>query len=421
MLNRSIRKWDLVLLIINSIIGAGIFGLPSKIFKISGVYSIIAFFICALVVIVFILCFAEVSTRFDKTGGPYIYTLAAFGRFPAFCMGWLLLLSRIFNFATLINLLVVYLSFFLPAFVNPFLRLITIFTITAFLSFMNHIGVKNSTKLNNILTVAKLLPLFMFIIIGLFFIQPDLFIPAQSIDFNAISSSVLLLIFAFGGFEAVLINSGEIDNPKKTLPFALLTSAIFVALFYCLIQIVSIGTLPNLAFSEKPLAEAASLFMGKAGGYLMVAGAFISILGALNAMVLSGSRLPFALSNEKQFPKLFSYVNPRHLTPTWSLLLFSLVATIVSISQSFLSALSIAVIIRILIYLIVCISLIKLRKKKNDKPDYFKVRFGYFFAFTGILISIWLLSSSSFNEIRDVSICLLAGIVFYGLYERSKK
>jgi basic amino acid/polyamine antiporter, APA family len=421
MLNRGIKKWDLVLLTINCIIGAGIFGLPSKVFKLSGVYSIAAIFVCALAVLVFILCFAEVSTQFDKTGGPYIYTLEAFGRFPAFCMAWLLLLRGVFGYATLVNLLVIYLSFFLPWTVEPVARISLIFIITAFLGYVNHIGVKNATRLNNVLTIAKLLPLIIFIIAGLFFLKPAAFVPTASSNFNAFSGSVLLFIFAFGGFEGVLINSGEIHDIKKTLPFALIASALVVTLFYCLIQVVCIGNLPNLAGSDKPLAEAAVLFLGKNGGYLMAAGAVLSILGTLNAGALIGSRLPFALSEEDHFPKLFSYIHPKRLTPTWSLVFFLVSVAITSIFQSFLSALSITVIIRVLSYLIICITLIKLRRDKKDKPKHFKLRFGYFFAITGILLSVWLLTTITITDIKNVSVCLLAGLVVYAVMKLAVK
>ena len=149
MLQRGIRKWELVLLVINSIIGAGIFGLPSKIFALSGVYSLLAFVVCAAVVAIFILVFAEVSSRYDKTGGPYLYMMDAFGPFPAFVMGWLLLLSRLFNYATLINLLVVYLSFFSPTFLNPLARAACMVAITFLLAGINFIGIRNTTRLSN--------------------------------------------------------------------------------------------------------------------------------------------------------------------------------------------------------------------------------------------------------------------------------
>ncbi len=413
MLNRSITKWDLVLLVINSIIGAGIFGLPSKIFGLSGVYSLLAFAVCAIVVLIFILCFAEVSSRFDKTGGPYLYALKGLGKFPAFMTGWLLLLSRIFNYATLINLLVIYLSFFNPVFSEKIPRALCILLLTSIIAYINHIGVKNSTRVNNILTIAKLLPLTAFIIIGLFNLQPDLLVSTGLPSFSSFSTSVLLLVFAFGGFESVLINSGEIREPRKNLPFALITAAIIVTVFYCLIQLVSIGTLPSLASSEKPLAEAATGFMGNTGGIIIAIGALVSISGTLNAIVLGGSRLPFALSSEKQFPKLFSYVNPVHLTPTWSLLLFIGITTIVSLVWSFFAALTIGSIIRVLVYLMVCLSMIRLRLKDKGTENYFRLRFGYWFAGIGIALAIWLLSALKLSEAWDVLVCMLIGIGIY--------
>lgn len=420
-LKRSIGKWSLVLLIINSIIGAGIFGLPSKVFALSGVYSLLAFGACAIVVMVFILCFAEVSSRFDKTGGPYTYAYTALGKFPGFMTGWLLLLSRIFNYATLINLLVIYLSFFSPSFEQPWVRVVCILALTTFFTLVNHIGVKDSTRVNNILTIAKLLPLIIFIVIGLFNIKPGTLTPSQSFEFSSFSTSVLLLVFAFGGFESVLINTGEVTNPRKNLPFALITGFIFITIFYCLIQLVSIGTLPGLATSEKPLADAAHNFMGKWGGILIASGAVISITGTLNAIVLGGSRLPFAFSTENQFPTLFSFIHPRRLTPTWSLLLFIGITTAVSLVWSFFAALTIGSIVRVLVYLMVCGSLIRLRMTKPAEKDYFKVRSGIFLALAGIGFAGWLLLSSKWEQLRDIGICMGVGIIIFIGYELYKK
>ena len=159
----------MVLLVINGVIGSGIFGLPSKTFKEIGVYSIIAFLVCAVAVFVIIVCFAEVSSRFEKTGGPYLYALSSFGPLPAFLTGWLLLITRLITYAALINLLVTYLSVFSDWFTEPPARIITIVLLTLILAYINHIGVKDSTKVNNFLTVGKLLPLLLFIIVGFFF------------------------------------------------------------------------------------------------------------------------------------------------------------------------------------------------------------------------------------------------------------
>lgn len=420
-LKRSIGKWSLVLLIVNSIIGAGIFGLPSKVFALSGTYSLLAFGICAIVVMVFILCFAEISSRFDKTGGPYTYAYNALGKFPGFLTGWLLFLSRVFNYATLINLLVIYLSFFSSSFSQPGTRIVCILTLTISFTIINHIGVKDSTRVNNILTIAKLLPLTAFIVIGLFNIQTGNLAHSQPFQFSSFTTSVLLLVFAFGGFESVLINTGEVLNPRRNLPFALITGFLFITLFYCLIQFVSIGTLPGLASSEKPLAEAAQLFMGNWGGLLIAGGAVISITGTLNAVVLGGSRIPFALSSEGQFPTLFSFIHPQRLTPTWSLVLFIAITTIVSVVWSFFAALTIGSIIRVMVYLMVCISMIRLRLMKPLEKDYFKLRYGYFLAMAGIAFAGWLLFSTRWKDLRDIGIAVFLGIVFYGLYELFKR
>jgi amino acid transporter len=421
MLNRGIRRWDLVLLTINSIIGAGIFGLPSRIFALTGPYSVLSFIACAGIVLVFIFCFAEVSSRFHDTGGPYAYTLAAFGRFPAFLMGWLLLLSRIFIYATLINLQVTYLGFFAEELVTPFSRVLIITSVTLLLTWVNHMGVRNMAMVNNILTVAKLLPLAIFIIVGLFYLDTRPFMEHHAPTWKDATQSVLLLVFAFGGFESVLVNTGEIDNPRRSLPFALLTATAVVAVFYIMIQVVSIGTLPGLANSDKPLAEAAQRFMGWPGAAMISAGAFVSILATLNVLMLSGSRLPYALSIEKQLPQIFSRIHTRYKTPTFSLLAASALTLAVSLGWTFLSALTISVIIRITVYMIVCISLLRLRIVRAAQTDYYRVKAGPLLAVAGILVSLWLLANASGKEIRSALILVAAGIVVYGIYHRFSK
>ena len=419
MLQRGIAKWDLVLFIINSIIGAGIFGLPSKIFALSGVYSLLAFGACALVVAIFILVFAEVSSRYEKTGGPYLYMMDAFGPFPAFLMGWMLLLSRLFNYATLINLLVVYLSFVSEIFQAPFVRAACIIGITTLLAGINYVGIHNTTRLSNVLTVAKLAPLALFILVGVFFLQGSNFnqaVPPTAANFSA---SVLLLIFAFGGFESVLVAAGEIKAPRKNLPFALLMATLIVTLFYCGIQLVSIGTLPTLATSDKPLAEAAQNFMGPWGSTLIIAGAFISITGTLHVLMLSGSRLPFALSQEGQLPQLFSRVHPQHATPVASLFLFMVLVAAASLAWSFMGALTIAVVIRLLMYMAVCAALLQLRRRKEPETFY-KVRGGKVLALAGIVISIYLLTKTGWTELRDFLIVSAIGVVVYVLQKGFK-
>lgn len=414
MLKREIKRGDLVLLLINSVIGAGIFGLPSKIFALSGLYSLLAFVACAVAILIIVLCFAEVSSRFKSTGGPYLYILEAFGRTPAFGMGWLLLLSRLFNYGTLINLMVVYLSIFSPAFQQPIVRVIAIAVASLLLAVANYIGVKDSVRLNNILTVGKLLPLLLFIVVGFFFLKPELLQTQMPFELDGFSRSVMLLIFAFGGFESILVNTGEIKEPRKHLPFALLTATLIIIGIYCSIQLVSIGTLATLAGSERPLADAATLFLGSNGGKLMAIGAFVSIVGTLNALMLSGSRLPYALSLEGQLPRFLSVVHPRFHTPSVSILIFTIAAMLISISGSFMKLISIATIIRILVYFFVCASLIRLRKSE-PRVDYYKLKYGFVYAIVGMIICVVLLTNTTAAEVLNTGYALAAGVVLYAI------
>lgn len=411
----------MVLLIINGVIGSGIFGLPAKVYKETGLYSIPAFLVCAVAVFAIILCFAEVSSRFEKTGGPYLYALSSFGPVPAFLTGWLLLLTRFITYAALINLLVTYCSVFSHWFARPGSRVLIIVLFTLTLAWVNHTGIRNSTRVNNFLAIGKLLPLLLFIGVGIFFIEPSNFTNTDAPGFSSFSSTVLLLVFAFGGFESVLVNSGEVKNPGKNLPYALLTATLLIAGIYILVQVVSIGTFPALAQSEKPLAEAAGSFMGPTGSVIIAAGAIISVAGTLNAIMLVGSRLPYAFSQEKQFPALFSFIHPRYRTPTWSLLLFMLISIAVSLNYSFLSAASLSAITRVMIYGIVCGTLLVLRKKNPGHSGYYKLKYGLAAAVAGILVSLWLLSSSRITELRDIGIAVAAGWLIYLLVRQGRE
>lgn len=424
MLIRGINRSALALIVINSIIGAGIFGLPSKLYALAGVYSLAAFGLCAAVVAVYALCYAEVSSRFPQTGGPYLYVLKAFGPLPAFFIGWLLLLSRVFNYAVLINLLVTYLGAFSPQLTATASRIGLMSALTAVLTFINYIGVKAAARASSVITVAKLVPLAIFIVVGFLSLQPSLLRFGTPPPLSSFSETVLLLIFAFGGFESASVITGEVREPQKNLPFALFAGLAVVTVFYCGIQTVCIGTLPAMGASPRPVADAAVAFMGKGGGWMIVAGAIVSITGTLNVLLLSGSRLPFAISREGQLPRIFSYVHPQFATPTPSLVACALLCLAVSVAWTFLTAVSVAVIIRVLVYGSVCASLIRLRNREGNAANYFKVSGGKWVARAGLLISMGLLSASNGKEWKDVALCLAIGLIAYGgtaFFKRRKK
>ncbi len=332
---RGIRKWDLVAVTINGIIGAGIFGLPAKVFALIGSYSLIAFVACALVVTLIVLCFAEVGSRFDETGGPYLYAREAFGSTVAFEVGWLIWLARLTAFAANCNLMVSYLAFFWAPANSTMPRALIITGTVLSLTALNVFGVRQAAIASNLFTVGKLIPMLIFVAAGLFFLNPHAFALGAGPSARAFSQSVLLLIYAFTGFEMAAIPAGEIRNPQTHLPRALLISIAVVACTYILIQIVCIGTLPELAASQKPLADAAQRFMGTTGAAIISAGAIISIAGNLNIVLLSGSRVPFAIAEQKQLPEVFAAIHRRFSTPHIAIVVTAGVMLVLTLRSSF--------------------------------------------------------------------------------------
>ena len=272
------------------------------------------------------------------------------------------------------------------------------------------------------LFLSKLLPLLVFIVAGLFFVNPDLIKTDQPIPtWSDFSASVFILVFAFTGFEATLVNTGEVRNPCKDIPFALIVAISFIAVFYGLIQVVSIGTLPGLAASDKPLTDAAEAFMGPIGAVFITIGAVISISGTLNAVMLVGSRVPYALSAEGQFPSFLSRLHPGFRTPVYSLIIFSGVSLLASLSGSFIYAASISVISKILILLTVCAALIKLRRQeKKTQQTYYRLPYGYLWAIIGIAACVWLLFSADLGQLSSVLITTLIGLILYAIYRFSR-
>lgn len=397
---RGIRKWDLVAVTINGIIGAGIFGLPSKVYALIGGYSLIAFIVCALVVMLIILCFAEVGSRFNETGGPYLYARETFGPTVAFEVGWLIWLARLTAFAANCNLMVSYLGFFWPPANSGWPRTLIIIGVVVALTLLNILGVRQAAIASNIFTVGKLVPMLIFIAVGLFFLNPQAYALGPSPSTGAFSQSVLLLLYAFTGFEMAVIPAGEIRDPQKHLPRALLIAMGVIASTYILIQIVCIGTLPDLAKSTRPLADAGFRFMGTAGAAIISTGAIISVAGNLNITVLSASRVPFAIAEQKELPSFLARVHPRFATPHFSIIITTLLMLVLTLKSSFVAALTISTIARLVAYAVTCAALPVLRKRTDAPAAHFRLWGGPVIAVAALVLAVWLLVSNVLADLR---------------------
>ncbi len=414
---RGISRWDLTAIAINTIIGAGIFGLPSKVAALIGGYSLAAFVVCALIVGLIVLCFAEVSSRFSATGGMYLYAREAFGATVGFEVGWLYWIVRITTFAANGNLLLAYLGVFVPHANEGFLRIALISFVIIIITAINFIGVKESVILTNIFTVGKIVPLLVFCAVGLFFIQPANFTFNAAPDYATFSSAVLLLIYAYVGFEAAAIPAGETKDPQKNVPFALLTALAFCAVLFIIIQIVAIGTLPALARSERPIADAAGGFMGSFGVSFIAVGALVSILGNLNGGFLAASRIPFAMAEQHEVPPIIGATHARFKTPYVSLLLTAILMFILTIQSSFVSALTIATITRLIVYAVTCASLPVFRRRVNAPEAGFIAPFGIAATILSLVLIVWLLTNVDYKkEGSAILLAVAAGLILHFVY-----
>jgi len=410
---RGIRRWDLVAITINGIIGAGIFGLPSKVYSLIGTYSLIAFVVCALVVALIILCFAEVSSRFEETGGPYLYAREAYAPAVAFEVGWLIWLVRVTAFAANCNLLINYLSFFCESATTPFWRASIILVVVAVLAIINLLGIRQTTIVSNVFTIGKLVPIIIFVAAGMFFLNPAAYKFEALPETGRFSQSVLLLVYAFTGFEMATIPAGEIRDPQRNLPRALLIALLVVAILYIMIQVVCVGTLPGLAQSQKPLADAGSQFLGVAGGAIISAGAIVSIIGNLNILLLSGSRLTFAMSEQKQLPEFIGSVHRKFFTPWVSILITAGVMLFLTLKSSFITALTISAIARLFTYAATCLALPIFRTRRDRPEALFHLPGGTVIAVLSLLLILWLLLNVTSQEAKATGLAAGAGLVIY--------
>ncbi|MGB5015008.1 MAG: amino acid permease, partial [Pyrinomonadaceae bacterium] len=265
-----------------------------------------------------------------------------------------------------------------------------------------------------IFTFGKLLPLVIFVAIGAFFVSPANFTFDIVPEYSAFSSAVLLLIYAFVGFEASVVIAGETKDPGRSVPFGLIAGIGIVTVLYIAIQIVAIGTLPGLAASERPIADAAASFLGPFGAAFITVGVLLSIFGNLNVGVLSSTRLLFAMAEQRDLPSALDKTHSRFKTPYVSIILTSVVILVLTIQSSFLTAVAMATITRLLVYATTCVALPIFRRRADMPAAPFAVPFGVVASLLSIALIIWLLTNVDFaKEGLAILVAGAVGIVIF--------
>jgi basic amino acid/polyamine antiporter, APA family len=404
---RVIDRWSLAALTVNCIIGSGVFGLPSALAQKAGRASILGVVLAGAAVGVVMASFAEVASRFTETGGPYLYAREAFGRFMGIQVAWLVWFVRLTACAANANLFVIYLGEFCPRATQPLPRLIILTVLIGMLAAINFRGVRAGINASSAFTVAKLASLGVVCVAGAFYlVGMRRIVPAETASppTHAWLQAIVLLIFAYGGFEAALISTGEARDPRRDVPFGLFAALLTCTVIYGLIQWVVVGVLPDPGHSERPLADVARIVVGQGGAALIAVGALFSVYGYLSGNILATPRITFALAERGDFPPVFALVHKRFHTPYFSIFVFALLVWVLALVGSFTWNVTLSAGSRLFYYGVVCAALPVLRRKQG--PALFRVPGGAWIALLGVMICVGLLTRIDYSK----SLILLAAV-----------
>jgi amino acid transporter len=417
---RAVGRWQLVGLSINDVIGSGIYLLPAAAAALLGPASLWAVLLAGVAVSLLVLCYAQAASYFDRPGGSYLYAREAFGPFVGFEVGWMLLLTRISSAAALSNGLAEAVTHFWPTAATGVGRVLIVVGSLAVLTWINVIGVGAAARTGVTLAIAKLLPLAMFIAIGAFFVDLAQASPLAvgSSPMHDLAQGALLLLFAYAGFENLPAAAGEYRNPRRDVPFAMLAMITIVTATYVSVQWVALGTLPGLADSGTPLADASARFGGTWLALILTVGAAVSILGTNSNTIMFGPRYLLALAADGYGPAALTRIHPRFRTPAVAIVTVGVISLVLALSGSFVQLALLSVVARLCTYLATSISVLVLRKRHGDRAGALHLPGGPLIPVAATLLSLGLLASARVSNLVAAAVALLAGALIYRFWRR---
>lgn len=414
---RGIGVIGAALIVLNSVIGAGIFALPAEIAARAGVLSPWLFLACGLLVITIVLTYSELASYFRDTGGPVLYTTEAFGPLAGFSTGWIYFLSRMTAFAANTTVLVAYLGSAWPLLAEGPGRALAIVIVGGALTFANYVGVKDGLRTVGLFTLFKILPLLLLILLGLPHVGADVLFPAELPKIADLGETTQLLIYAFVGFEAATIIAGESSRPRRDLPRALVTTVTATGLFYFLIVLVYIAVLPGSGGGELTLVDLGRELAGPAGAVVITATAVFSIGGNLASNMLTVPRLTFALAERRLLPDWFGRVHARFRTPGNSIVFLGVLATGFALYGSFGWLAAASSLTRLIVYVLCILALPVIRRRADTeaRARAFRLQGGYLIPAVALVLSLWIAAHATLYSWQVTGTLLLAGGLLYWL------
>jgi APA family basic amino acid/polyamine antiporter len=420
-LRRAIGPVSLALNAINLTVGAGIFVLPATVAAGLGPAAFIAYLVCGLLVVLIMLCYAEVGSRVVSTGGSYAYVEKAFGPLAGFLVNSLFWIGfAAASNAAVANALTDMLALWFPVFSLNYVKIIFFSIVFSLLAFINIRGVKEGANFASVVTLIKIMPLLLLVIIGLFSISsPNLAVKTWP-AIKSIGDASLILFFAFMGTETALSVSGEVKEPGRNIPKGIFLGVAGVLIIYLLIQFVAQGVLgEQLAVNKNaPLAALATNLIGPAGGSIILATSVLCMFGMVTGDLLASPRVLFAAAEDKLLPGFLARVHPAFATPYWAIIAYSFTCFIFSSSGGFRQLAVLASASVLIIYLSVVLATIRLRYKKGvHNTGSFKMPGGLTIPVLAILTISWFLSYISKAEIKAILIFFAVATAFYFVYK----
>jgi APA family basic amino acid/polyamine antiporter len=409
---RTIGRWSLTALMLNSIVGIGIFGLPSVLAARLGGLSPLGCLGAGAGVLIIAACIAEVSSRYEETGGLYLYARDALGQFAGLLVAWLTWLTRIAAPAAAANLFCTYLAQFFPALASRGGQLLILVVLIGQLALFNYIGVKTGKHVSNFFTGIKISLLVLFVVAGVLalLLRPDIRVPYSipALSPKSWFEAILLLVYAYGGFEGALFVGGESTNPKRDTPIALLLALVIVCIIYTSVQFVTVATLPGTENSVRPLSDAAQIFLGPVGATTVALAALASAYGYLSANLLHAPRVTFALAEHGDFPSFLAAIHPKYRTPHLSILLYAVLLFVFATLGNFQWNAMLSAVSRLAIYGAMAVAVPVLRRRRDSKAK-FLLPVPHLFAGLALVFSVVLLTQMGRGEFYVVgTTCAIA-------------
>ena len=417
-LKRVVSRWEVVALCLNDVIGSGIYLLPATAAALLGAASLGAIALAGLAVFLLILCFAEAASYFDEPGGAYVYTRVAFGELIGFEVGWMTWLARLFSLASIsVGTAMALGRVWIPA-QSGVGRALAIAVPLIGLAAINVCGVKSGARTAVVFTVGKIAPLVFFVLVGVGAIEWSRVIPTAWPHSGRLGEAALLILFAYSGFENTAAPAGEFKDPRRDVPFALVTAMGIITAIYCTVQLVALGVLPGLAASPTPLADAAELRAGAFGGWLLTVGAMMSTIGTNSNTTLSGPRYLYALARNGFGPRALERLHPRFATPANAIVAQTVLALALALAlHDFAMLAALSVMARLMSYIGTAASLPVLRAKFPDVRAR-RTPGGLVVPVLALVLCLALVASANRVNLAVAAVALLVGLVLYAVRRR---